>query len=151
MDPPFKGTLSKSGWKTHHFGTTLKGGNFFHLVLLRHNHIKTSLNFLKENHWARPFFALFSSVREKLQLTVSLNHPVSSTIPLWILWFEYFESWNFQSMCCTAPKKMSCIAHKKMFCTAPNYQVWNKMCPFLAAFMQHHNPVCLKIFVNVQI
>ena len=76
QDPPFKGTVTKSGWKTHHFGTTLKGGNFFHLALLRHQNIKTTLNFLEENHWARPFFALFSSVREKLQLTVSLNHPV---------------------------------------------------------------------------
>ena len=73
--------MTKSGWKTHHFGTTLKGGNFFHLALLRHQNIKTSLNFLEENHWARPFFALFSSFREKLQLTVSLNHPVSSSSP----------------------------------------------------------------------
>ena len=46
---------------------------FFHLALLRHQNIKTSLNFLEENHWSRPFFALFRSVREKLQLTVSLN------------------------------------------------------------------------------
>ena len=50
--------------------------DFFHLALLRHQNIKTSLNFLEENHWSRPFFALFRSVREKLQLTVSLNHPV---------------------------------------------------------------------------
>ena len=50
---------------------------FFHLALLRHHHIKTSLNFLEENHWARPFFALFRSFREKLQVTVSLNHPVA--------------------------------------------------------------------------
>ena len=68
--------MTKSGWKTHHFGTILKSGNFFHLALLRHQNIKTSLNVLEENHRARPFFALFSSVREKLQLTVSLNHPV---------------------------------------------------------------------------
>ena len=79
-DPLFKGTVTKSGWKTHHFGTILKGGNFFHLALLRHQNIKTSLNFLKENHWARPFFALFSFIREKLQLAVSLNHPVQCTL-----------------------------------------------------------------------
>ena len=45
----------------------------------RYQNIKTTLNFLEENHWARPFFALFSSVREKLQFTVSLNHPVVMT------------------------------------------------------------------------
>ena len=73
-----KDTVTMSGWKTHHVGTTMKDRSFFHLALLRHQNIKTSLNFLKENHWARPFFALFSSVREKLQLTVSLNHPVTT-------------------------------------------------------------------------
>ena len=65
-----------SGWKTHHFGTTLEGGSIFHLDLMGHQNIKTSLIFLEKNHWGRPFFALFSSVRAKLQLTVSLNHPV---------------------------------------------------------------------------
>ena len=75
-----KDTVTMSGWKTHHVGTTMKDRSFFHLALLRHQNIKTSLNFLKENHWARPFFALFSSVREKLQLTVSLNHPVQFTM-----------------------------------------------------------------------
>ena len=71
-----KDTVTMSGWKTHHVGTTMKDGSFFHLALLRHQNIKTSLNVLEENHRARPFFALFSSVREKLQFTVSLNHPV---------------------------------------------------------------------------
>ena len=56
----------------------MKDGSFFHLALLRHQNIKTSLNVLEENHRARPFFALFSSVREKLQFTVSLNHPVTN-------------------------------------------------------------------------
>ena len=65
-----------SGWKTHNFGTTQEGGNYFHLALLGYQNIKTSLHFLAKNHWGRPFFAIFSSVREKLQLTVSLNHPV---------------------------------------------------------------------------
>ena len=69
-----------SGWKTHHFGTTLEDVNFFHLDLLGHQNIKTSLHFLAKNHWGRPFFAIFSSVREKLQLTVSLNHPVKDLI-----------------------------------------------------------------------
>ena len=62
-----------SGWKTHNFGTTQEGGNFFHLALLGYQNMKTSLHFLPKNHWGRPFFAIFSSVREKLQLTVSLN------------------------------------------------------------------------------
>ena len=75
-----KDTVTMSGWKTHHVGTTMKDRSFFHLALLRHQNIKTSLNFLKENHWARPFFALFSSVREKL--TVSLNHPVATVISI---------------------------------------------------------------------
>ena len=49
---------------------------FFHLDLLGHQNIKTSLHFHSKNHWGKPFFAIFSSVREKLQFTVSLNHPV---------------------------------------------------------------------------
>ena len=85
-----KDTVTMSGWKTHHVGTTMKDRSFFHLALLRHQNIKTSLNFLKENHWARPFFALFSSVREKLQLTVSLNHPVLYT---WVLKVNNMEFW----------------------------------------------------------
>ena len=57
----------------------LKAGVFFlHLDLLGHQNIKISLNFLDKNHWARPFFALFSSIREKLQFTVSFDHPVAS-------------------------------------------------------------------------
>ena len=75
-----KDTVTMSGWKTHHVGTTMKDRSFFHLALLRHQNIKTSLNFLEENHWGRPFFALFRSVREKLQLTVSLNHPVATLV-----------------------------------------------------------------------
>ena len=55
--------------ETHHFGTTLEGVNFFHLDLLGHQNIKISLNFLDKNHWGRPFFALFSSIRKKLQLS----------------------------------------------------------------------------------
>ena len=35
---------------------------------------KTSPHGHYKNHWVNPYFALFSSVREKLQ-TVSLNHP----------------------------------------------------------------------------
>ena len=35
-----------SGWKTHNFGTTLEGWSFFHLALLGHQNIKTSLHFL---------------------------------------------------------------------------------------------------------
>ena len=49
---------------------------FFHLAFLGHQNIKTSLNFLEKNNSGRPFFALFSSAREKLQFTVSLNHHV---------------------------------------------------------------------------
>ena len=72
-----------SGWKTHNFGTTQEGGNFFHLDPLGHQNIKTSLHFLPKNH--RPFVAIFSSVREKLQLTVSLNHPVFAYFVLHLL------------------------------------------------------------------
>ena len=42
------------------------------------NYKGASLNFLEENHWGRPFFALFKSVRDKLQFTVSLNHTVDA-------------------------------------------------------------------------
>ena len=73
-----------SGWKTHNFGTTQEGGNYFHLALLGYQNIKTSLHFLPKNHWGRPFVAIFSSVREKLQFTVSLNHPVPQIIGIFI-------------------------------------------------------------------
>ena len=61
---------------THHLSTTLKGKIFFHLTLLRHQNIKTSLCKLSKNHWVMLYFVSFRSVREKLQFTVSLDHPV---------------------------------------------------------------------------
>ena len=81
-------TPEPSGWKTHHFGTTLEDGSFFHLDLLGHQNIKTSLNFLDKNHWARPFFALFSSIREKLR-SVSFDHPVP-----WFYCILHFSVWS---------------------------------------------------------
>ena len=59
-----------------HFGTTLKGDIIFNLSLLRHINIKTSLCKLAKNDWVLPFLLFFRSVRKKLQVTVSLDHPV---------------------------------------------------------------------------
>ena len=73
---------------------------FFHLALLRHQNIKTTLNFLEENHWARPFFALFSSIREKLQFTVSFCQ-ISLFQPNFTILehLEYLELGQFHNFC----------------------------------------------------
>ena len=60
-----------------YFGKTVKRKTFFHLTLLRHQNIKTSLSTTSKNDWVLPFFLFFMSVREKLQFTVFLDHPVS--------------------------------------------------------------------------
>ena len=59
---------------THQFDPTLKNKMFFHLTLLRHQNIKTSLSAISKNYWVLQFFLFFVSVREKLQFTVSLDH-----------------------------------------------------------------------------
>ena len=48
-----------------------------HLTLLKHQNTKTSLYKLSKNHWVIALFKFFGSVRKKLQLTVSLKHPVT--------------------------------------------------------------------------
>ena len=60
---------------THHFGPTLKRQEFFHIPFLRHQNIKTSLYAISKNVWVLPFFLIFMPVREKLQFTVSFDHP----------------------------------------------------------------------------
>ena len=50
--------------------------NSTHLTLLKHQNTKTSLYKLSKNHWVIALFKFFGSVRKKLQLTVSLKHPV---------------------------------------------------------------------------
>ena len=56
--------------------------NSMHLTLLKHLNTKTSLYKLSENHWVIALFEFFWSVRKKLQLTVSLKHPVFVLIEL---------------------------------------------------------------------
>ena len=63
---------------THQFDPTLKNKMFFHLTLLRHQNIKTSLSAISKNYWVLQCFLYFVSVREKLQSTVSLDHPVEA-------------------------------------------------------------------------
>ena len=38
---------------------------------------------LLKNDWVTPFFVIFRSVREKLLVTVSFDHPV----PIWIIFY----------------------------------------------------------------
>ena len=99
-----------SGWKTHNFGTTQEGGNFFHLALLGHQNIKTSLNFLEKekDYCGRPYFVLFSSVREKLKVTVSLSHLLLKISPGTVSWNAGKVSWRkfsagFGTSCSAAP------------------------------------------------
>ena len=54
---------------------------FFHLTLFRPLNIKTSLSTTSKNHWVWTFFLFLMSVREKLQFTVSLDHPVAASGP----------------------------------------------------------------------
>ena len=48
----------------------------FSLSFLRPQNIKTSLYAISKNVSVLPFFLIFMSVREKLQFTVSFDHPV---------------------------------------------------------------------------
>ena len=61
---------------THYFGKTLKSQDCFHLTLLRHQIIKTSLCTISKNSWVLPFLVNLTPVTMKLQLTVFLDHPV---------------------------------------------------------------------------
>ena len=62
---------------THYFGKTLKSQDCFHLTLLRHQIIKTSLCTISKNSWVLPFLVNLTPVTMKLQLTVFLDHPVA--------------------------------------------------------------------------
>ena len=52
--------------------------NFCHLNILRHSNIKMVAYKLSKNGWVMPFFVIFRLAREKLLVTVALDHPVSS-------------------------------------------------------------------------
>ena len=52
----------------------------FHLTLLRHQNVKTSLYTIFKNSWVLPFLVNLTPVTMKLQLTVFLDHPVVTYI-----------------------------------------------------------------------
>ena len=53
---------------------------FCHLTILRHSNIKMVAYKLSKNGWVMPFFVIFRLVREKLLVTVTLDHPVHGQI-----------------------------------------------------------------------
>ena len=55
---------------------TIKRQNSTHLTLLKHQNTKTALYKLLKNHWVIALFEIFESVRNKLLVTVLLDHPV---------------------------------------------------------------------------
>ena len=79
FSPPLKNAwLSQTGTNLL-FWQNSERQEFFHLTLFRPQNIKTT----SKNHWVWPFFLFFMSVREKLQFTVSLDHPVSWDVDGW--------------------------------------------------------------------
>ena len=50
--------------------------NFCHLTILRHWNIKMVAYKLSKKYWVMHFIAIFRPVREKLLVTVALDHPV---------------------------------------------------------------------------
>ena len=64
-----------------HFGRTQKGTIFFHLTILGHQNTKTAAYQLSKNDWVRPFLGVFRFAREKLFVTVVVDHPVSAWAP----------------------------------------------------------------------
>ena len=52
--------------------------NFCHLTILRHSNIKMVAYKLSKNGWVMPFVVIFRLVREKLLVTVALDHPVQT-------------------------------------------------------------------------
>ena len=52
--------------------------NFCHLTILRHWNIKMVAYKLSKNGWVMPFFVISRLAREKLLVTVALDHPVLS-------------------------------------------------------------------------
>ena len=63
-------------WK-HIYCSVLKGTIFCQLTIMRHQNTKTAAYKLSKNDWVMPFFVIFRFAREKLLVTVSLDHPVS--------------------------------------------------------------------------
>ena len=57
----------------------------FHLTLLRHQNIKTSLCELSKKYWVLQSLLFFRPVRDKLKVTVSLDHPVFGLNKTWTL------------------------------------------------------------------
>ena len=53
--------------------------NFCRLTILRHSNIKMVAYKLSKNGWVMPFFVIFRLVREKLLVTVALDHPVGAS------------------------------------------------------------------------
>ena len=51
--------------------------NFCRLTILRHSNIKMVAYKLSKNGWVMPFFVIFRLAREKLLVTVALDHPVA--------------------------------------------------------------------------
>ena len=64
-------------WK-HYYGTTQNGAVFCQLTILRHQNTKTAAYKRSKNDWVMPFFVIFRFAREKLLVTVSLDHPVTA-------------------------------------------------------------------------
>ena len=54
--------------------------NSTHLTLLKHQNTKTALYKLPKNHWVIALFEISGPVRNKLLVTVSLEHPVYTYI-----------------------------------------------------------------------
>ena len=54
--------------------------NFCRLTILRHSNIKMVAYKLSKNGWVMPFFVIFRLAREKLLVTVNLDHPVLLSI-----------------------------------------------------------------------
>ena len=70
--------MTQSGAKPL-FWQNLERQDCFHLTLLRHQNIKTSLYTISKNSWVLPFLVNLTPVTMKLQLTVFLDHPVYGT------------------------------------------------------------------------
>ena len=57
--------------------------DFFHMAPLRQQNINTSLCALTKNGSFMPLFVIFGPVTNKLQLTVSFDHPVDFETLKW--------------------------------------------------------------------
>ena len=68
------------GFGFHHtnalYWKSFERQNSTHLTLLKHQNTKTALYKLFKNHWVIALFEIFGPVRNKLLLTVFLDHSV---------------------------------------------------------------------------